>query len=159
MEFKRMTLEAPVLDVVDPEIKAMRQDLAKKAKSVLGYGLFENYLRAKADEKKTNSLVHALVELEQEPLDTKEVEAYQKNQRKLKNKEAFWDLPWCGRLVLLWDKMADQLVNYGSEKRKFFSFFLSGFVGTVFEICALINYDWLIAAIVSPFAFFFISRW
>jgi len=73
MEFKRMTLEALPIEVEDPEIAAMRQSLAKKAKTILGYGLLENYVQQKTEQKNSNSLVQTLTELEIKPLDIKEV--------------------------------------------------------------------------------------
>ena len=160
MEFKRMTLETLVLEVADPEVEIMRQDLAKKAKSVLGYGLFEKHLREKAERKNIDSLVHALVELEKEPLDTKEVEVYQKSQRKSMNWKAFLDLPWYAKLLMLWNKMFEKLLGFPiqkNENRIFGGFFVSGFVGLASEIAALLEHNWLIAIIVSPFALFFVS--
>ncbi len=162
MEFKRMTLEAPVLEDPNPEIEAMRQNLAKRAKDVLGYGLFGDHLRKKEEQKNADSLVQALVELEIEPLDTKEVEAYQKNQRKLKNREAFSDLPWYAKFVELWEKMAEKIfIKYSPSDdnvdRECAVFFLSGLIGTIAEIIALVERNWILAAIVFPFTFFFVS--
>lgn len=153
MEFKRVTLEVPVLGVEDPEIESMRQHLADQAKTVLNYGLFADRLQKRSEKKKTDSLVLALAELEFKPLDQKEVDEYQSSQRKFKNKEAFADLPWYAKLVELWEKMAERLVRPTKTNRWCPELLISGFIGTMSEIAALEAQYWLLAIIVSPFVF------
>lgn len=160
MEFKRMALETPVLEVEDPEIESMRQHLANQAKTVLNYGLFADRLQEKSEKKKTDSLVLALVELEIKPLVQKEVDEYQISQRALKNKEAFSDLPWYAKLVELWEKMIERLVgpiNNTNANRKCAEFLFSAIIGAIIEIYALVTQNWLLAVIVSPFAFLLVS--
>jgi hypothetical protein len=156
--FNRVTLEVPAAEEIT--IDPLQQELAVKAKRLLGYGLLEDHLQGgvvtQARERaELTTLAQTLGELDIQPLDTQEVESYQRKEQKKLNRKSFFALPRYAQLCVLLNKMLDKMFSPFEKHLEWLACILliCIAIGGVSGIVFLCVGQWLTAEILSPLTF------
>jgi hypothetical protein len=153
-KFNRVALELPTADEIT--IDPLQQELAAKAKRLLGYGLLEEHLQGGAvtqtrERAELSTLTQTFNELDIQPFDTREVEHYQRKQKRTLDHKSFFALPLYAQIWVLIEKMFSPLEKCSqSVVNALCSVWLVGGIAGVVFLC--IGW-WLTAAILSPTAF------
>jgi len=171
-KFSRVTLEAPAVEnsVIDP----LQEELAKKAKNLLGYGLLQERIQGELATEtqrcvKLAGLANTFKELDIQPLNQKEVERYQRKQQRTLNRKSFFALPRYAQLFVLLEAAMEKLssIIFGvfgvtpakdpdsahfskEEGRIYMALFLSAMFGTATDIGAILTLHWRWAIGLSP---------
>ena len=157
----RVVLEAPEAVVPEITIDPLRQELAEKARTVLGYGLLEKHLENQVavktqEQKQYLTLVEAFEKLNIQPFDDGEVAAYQKSEKQRNNWKGFLALPWYAKLYVILNAPYEGLdklpLSEESKENLFIALFCFGLVGIFVTAGALLGSSWLVATIAAPFA-------
>lgn len=155
VEFKRAPVQTPVEAVVKGiTIDPLCEELAEKAKTLLGYGLLQEHLQQTVVTQNTNTaqtaeLAKVLTELECQPFNTAEVKDYMKAERKRQNRKSRKELP---HYVRLFDFLQNKAFKWVDDipNTLFVLLLIASVVSMIMECCALWNQAWKTAAYASP---------
>ena len=157
----RVTLEVPETIVPEITIDPLRQELAEKARTLLGYGLLKKNLDNQVvvkirEQKQYLTLVEAFGKLNIRPFDNNEVAGYQKNEKRRSNWKGFLALPWYAKLFVILNAPYEGIDRLPLSKKSidniYCALFIFSFVGILVALSALVEGWWLGVTIAAPFA-------
>jgi hypothetical protein len=155
----RVTLELPVVEeiVIDP----LQQQLATKAKDLLGYGLLEECIQGGVAEEVQKRTDHATLaqifnKLDIHPLDPKEVERHQRKERSSLNRKAILSLPGYAQLFMLLNAVMEKgfsflkLCDTTLRRGVVAMFTILTLIGAIIDLVCLLCHSWIAGMILAP---------